>query len=328
MKKRKERITRYFDCKLFKSHKRITMEPKLEFIIGQRKDLPKIFTLIEKTGWGESFADIERAFEISPGGFLMLTSERTNELIGVAWVISYGETGFIGMVVVEPQYREQGIGQALMEEAIALLKSRGCKTIKLDAVQKAVSLYKRVKFKEELRSLRFYKEINEPEKLVKEINHKLNEKNRSRLIFNIKEHDIAQILQKDRRIFGGDREPLLIALWREYPEFSFIAQTKKGELAGYLFGTYQKGILKLRAGVANDRRTMSHLLKGAITVAIDRGGFKKINIGLPEINQTAISLLEELGFSQSNYSLRMFWGEQSNATIHPTIFAIGHPAKG
>ncbi|MBD3190918.1 MAG: GNAT family N-acetyltransferase [Candidatus Heimdallarchaeota archaeon] len=306
----------------------IKMEPKLEFLIGQQKDLHKIFSLIETTGWGESFADIKRAFDISPGGFLLLINEQTNELIGVAWIVSYGEIGFIGMVVVESKYRGKRIGQGIMEEAVALLKSKGCKTIKLDAVQKATSLYKRVGFKEELRSLRFYKEIKDQEKLIGQMDQKIKDQNSFKLVFNIKEHDIAPILQMDQTIFSGNRESLLIALWREYPDFSFIAQTKEGELAGYLFGTYQMGILKLRAGVAKDTPTITHLLKAAITVASERDDFQKISIGLPEINNEAIDILHELGFSQGNYSLRMFWGKKSKATIHPTIFAIGHPAKG
>ena len=60
--------------------------------------------------------------------------------------VSYGSIGFIGSLIVLPDYRNQGIGTALMKHAIECLENTGARALMLDAVQKAVPVYERLGF--------------------------------------------------------------------------------------------------------------------------------------------------------------------------------------
>ncbi|MCK5046683.1 MAG: hypothetical protein KAS22_08895, partial [Candidatus Heimdallarchaeota archaeon] len=108
----------------------------------------------------------------------------------------------------------------------------------------------------------------------------------------------------------------------------FITRDKDDSLAGYLFGTFQNGILKLRVGIANSFETSMDLVRAALETAKSKGEIQTIALGILENSKWGIKVLEELGFVQTSYSLRMYYGAKTPATTNPVIFAIGDPAKG
>lgn len=303
------------------------MIENLDFYKANLDDLISIFKIIEITGWGETIQDIERVLRNPNNKYITVVDRVTGEMVGITLAVSNGTIGFIGHVVVLPEFRGMGIGEELMIEAINHLQFCGCKTIKLDAVDKAKTLYERVGFSFELNSLRYQYEITKTNTLEKLILN-LNIYDQEFPVFNAKEDELADIFNADKEYFGADREALLQAFFNEYPELTFIIKNTNDFLAGYSFGSYQNGILKIRASISDSINTTVNLITAAISVLKDDKKLKSIKIGILENSKFGIQTLEELGFIKTSFSLRMYWGEKTSATTHPAIFAIGDPAKG
>jgi len=117
-------------------------------------------------------------------------------------------------------------------------------------------------------------------------------------------------------------------MFEDYPEFCFITRDTDEFLKGYLFGTYKAGILKLRAGISDTYETTINLLKAAILTFRDAKELQAIQLGVVENSNFGVKAMEFLGFEKTGFSLRMYWGEQTEKGINPAIFAIGDPAKG
>ncbi|NHJ40007.1 MAG: GNAT family N-acetyltransferase [Asgard group archaeon] len=299
----------------------------LDFYKANLNDLNNIFKIIDITGWGETIQDIQRVLKNPYNKYITVVDRESGEMIGITLAVSYGTTGFIGHVVVLPEYRGMGIGKELMIEAINHLKFNGCKTIKLDAVDKARSLYERVGFRFELNSLRYQFEITQTKTLDNLIN-KLNEYKLDFPVLEANDNDLEEILIADKEFFGANREALLISFFNDYPELTFIAKDMNNKLVGYCFGQYQNGILKIRIGIGDSIKTIVNLIKEAIITLKDKKAINFVKIGLLENSNFKPNILEDLGFIKTSFSLRMFWGEKTSSTTNPAIFAIGDPAKG
>jgi len=303
------------------------MVENLDFYIATREDFEDVYKLIDLTGWGESRDDIKRALVNPSNKYITIINNETAEMIGITLAASFGQIGVIGHVIVKPNYRDMGIGQELMNEAMKILQFQGCKTIKLDAVEEAKTLYERVGFIFELNSLRYKINIDGPTYLD-DLIAKTKKYEQKFPVFNCKEDDLAQIFEADKELFGGNRQDFLFSLFEDFPDFSFITRDKDDFLAGYLFGTFQNGVLKLRAGIADSFETTMDLIRAALITAKTKGENQTIALGILENSKWGIKALKELGFEQTSYSLRMYYGVKTPATTNPVIFAIGDPAKG
>jgi GNAT superfamily N-acetyltransferase len=70
--------------------------------------------------------------------------------VGTVTTRAYGRTlGWIGMMVVTPAARHQGVGRALMDMALRHLREAGIPTVKLDATPAGRPLYESLGFSAE-----------------------------------------------------------------------------------------------------------------------------------------------------------------------------------
>ena len=303
------------------------MPGNLEFFNGTMDDLDEIFQIIDLTGWGERKEDIRSVIKNPDNHYIVAMDEKSNQMIGIILAVSNGLFGYIAHVIVKPEYREMGIGQELMNEGITYLKYKGCQTIKLDAVLAAQSLYERVDFIPELKSLRLTLDLSK-KTLCNAYQKDRDKFEKKLLVHNTKEHDLSQILDADQELFGADRRNLLLTLFEQYPEYAFISQDKDDYLAGYLFGIFRDNCLLLKAGVCDSLETCASLIDAAIITATNKEELKYVKIGIVENSKYGIEVLDKLGFKQTSYSLRMYLGKKVETSINPALFAIGDPAKG
>jgi len=89
-------------------------------------------------------AEFEGFFAHDPHGCLVAEPPPT---AGICVATPYGRAGFIGELIVAPEWRGHGIGRHLMEGAIRHLHARGVQTVFLDGVPLAVPLYERLGFR-------------------------------------------------------------------------------------------------------------------------------------------------------------------------------------
>lgn len=103
-------------------------------------DIPSGMRLKEIAGWNQTVQDWERFLTASPGGCFV--AEFDGKVCGTATTISYEERfAWVGMVLVDPEFRGRGVGTKLLVRAIEHLDAGKISTIKLDATPLGKPLY-------------------------------------------------------------------------------------------------------------------------------------------------------------------------------------------
>jgi len=101
-------------------------------------DINFVVELTKREKWGYLPKDVKRCLELEPKGCFV--AEHDGKRVGHVFSISYGATGWIGLLIVRQSYRGRGIGTALMTAAKNYLRSLSVETIRLEAVPEAVAL--------------------------------------------------------------------------------------------------------------------------------------------------------------------------------------------
>src|SRR6266404_8815729 len=110
-----------------------------------RQDIAGGMRLKDLAGWNQTEADWERFLSSSPDGCFV--AEIDGRVIGTVTTIVYEDRfAWIGMVLVDPGFRNRGIGRALLQRAIEHLESRNLACIKLDATPQGKPVYEKVGF--------------------------------------------------------------------------------------------------------------------------------------------------------------------------------------
>jgi GNAT superfamily N-acetyltransferase len=104
------------------------------------QDIPGAMQLKEAAGWSQSSEDWARLLELEPEGCFV--DERDGIVAGTTTALCYdSDLAWIGMVLVAPEYRRQGIARGLMEFALDWLQQKRVRCVKLDATDQGRPLY-------------------------------------------------------------------------------------------------------------------------------------------------------------------------------------------
>jgi ribosomal protein S18 acetylase RimI-like enzyme len=79
--------------------------------------------------WNNPDKDIDRKVAVDPNGFLVALQDSV--LVGTVMAGYDGHRGWIQYMAVDPGAQRGGIGRALMDAAVGLLRERGCPKINL-----------------------------------------------------------------------------------------------------------------------------------------------------------------------------------------------------
>jgi GNAT superfamily N-acetyltransferase len=110
-------------------------------------DIPAAMKLKEAAGWNQTEDDWRRLLRLQPAGCFAAT--KNDELVGTTTTTTYkDQLAWIGMVLVDPQSRRQGVATRLMETALDYLRGKVA-TVKLDATAQGKPVYERFGFEEE-----------------------------------------------------------------------------------------------------------------------------------------------------------------------------------
>lgn len=220
-------------------------------------DIPAGMRLKDLAGWNQTPADWRCFLEGSPRGCFV--AEVDGKVVGTAATIVYEQRfAWIGMVLVDPEFRGRGIGTRLLRKTIEHLDGIGIGTMKLDATPAGRPIYQKLGFKDEYEIERWLLKRSVPEVEAKAGPHAVSD----------------AVLQLDREIFGADRGSLLRSLAAENPDFALVTE-QNGEIVGYTFG--RRGTLADHLGpwMARDEKTAAALLdeflrrSGRETVFVD-----------------------------------------------------------
>jgi len=135
--------------------------------------------------------------------------EDSNNVVGTAATICYeNRFAWIGMVLVDPEYRKQGIGTQLLNKTIEHLDHIKHFTIKLDATPLGKPLYTKLGFISEFEIERWT--LKRPATF----NHTVV------TTAPLTECQESELFRLDRELFGADRSFLLRSLCKQAPELA------------------------------------------------------------------------------------------------------------
>lgn len=269
-----------------------------------RSDLDFAHGLSRLAGWNQTPRDWERFLSLGPEGCFL--AEKDGQPAGTATTTSYGSAlAWIGMVLVHPDFRRQGIGTTLLEGAIHHLREeKGIACVRLDATPEGRPLYEGLGFRAEWGLRRWVREA------TGELFHPETQAT----------GELSEIhLALDRAVFGADRKELLQSLAVGSIRSHFSADgsfgfCREGERASYLGPV-------TAASTESGLELARELVNAAPT---DRPLFWD----LPDPNTEATALAERLGFQPARVLTRMWLGEAALPCDPMRMFGIAEPGLG
>lgn len=260
--------------------------------IMTEQDVPDGMRLNTLSGWNQTAADWNRFLDNSPRGCFVM--EHDGKVVGTATTICYeNRFAWIGMVLVDPEYRKQGIGTELLRKTIVYLADAHIVTMKLDATPLGRPLYTKLGFVDEYEIERWI--LKRPSGIVLTTP--------SAMCAPLSEVQMEQILRLDKELFGADRSFLLRSLFDETPEFA-MAVWEDGLPQGYAFGRCGLFADHLGPWMAKSRAAAGKVLQGFLT----KSSRETVIADCMKSNSIAVELLGACGFDPSRPLTRMVRG--------------------
>ena len=270
-------------------------------------DIPSAMRLKEAAGWNQTEADWRRLLLLEPNG--CFAALRDDRLVGTTTTTTYDQLAWIGMVLVDPQHRRQGIAAKLMSVALDYLNGK-VETIKLDATALGQPVYEKFGF--------------EVESTVERWTGTANSTGRETENQTVLEPDeISDLLDLDLLAFSADRSELIERLIDDSYVSPVLMRAEDGALSGYALA--RSGTKKTYVGpvVANDPRVIQTLLDRMLGQLSSRDVY--IDINKECISNTGV--LSERGFAKERELIRMVKGGPDRKTS-PLVVAIAGPEVG
>jgi ribosomal protein S18 acetylase RimI-like enzyme len=273
-------------------------------------DLGFVFHLVRVADWDNTREDLERLLSYEPAGCFI--AEVGGKPVGMVTTTSYGKLGWIGCLIVEPEMRGKGISTALMRQAIEYLRRKGVETIRLDAVQKAVSLYRRLGFVEECRSLRF---------------QGMGARYAAPDVRPMEQSHLEDVFDLDVRCFGADRSRVLRRVFQDFPKLCFVSYID-GKIAGYVMARRAAAGGKIGPWIGRRDEPGLGRAESLLRAALNAFDTYAVSVGVLEDNRVSQEILRRYGFREAPWSVRMRLGPDRYGGDPQGIFAIGAAAKG
>jgi ribosomal protein S18 acetylase RimI-like enzyme len=259
-----------------------------------------------REGWTSTSDDFAVHLAHDPEGCFVATVG--GKLAGMVTTTCYRETGWIGNLIVPPEYRGRRLGSALMERAIAWLESRGMRTLRLEADPLGIGIYRRLGFVDEYTSPRFRLD---PGYLTK-----------SPSVARLVVGDIPAVASFDAPNFGDDRSRLLaMLLGRARAAFRVPHQ---GSMAGYVLVLGGARGLRVGPWVAEEPQAAGELLAAVVSFARDQTA----TLAVPGPNRLCQEMVRRAGFRETPSSLRMVRGAAAGCGKPENVYALANGAVG
>lgn len=262
--------------------------------------------LMDMVGWGMTPGDYSRMLRFSPEGLFIGSIDGVD--LGMVASVNYGDIAWIGNLVVLPESRGKGVGAALMKKSIEYLTDDGAKSIRLDGVQLAVPLYRRLGFKDEYWSLRYTGVATSHESSGTQ---------------PMTEGDLKTVGDFDQSIFMDSRHEVIKYTHQKNPELAFTAWDGD-KLVGYIMAKHGKTNIKIGPWQSKDPKIAEELLFSVMNQVEGSDMW----VGLPEGNKNGVAILEKHGFTPLQSSLRMCYGDCSKVEKVEFVYGLGGPDKG
>ena len=260
-------------------------------------------------GWNPGVSDIDAFWATDPKGFFGCYLEE--ELIAGGSIVSYGGNfGFMGLFIVKPKYRDQGIGNRLwyLRRDILLDRLNDGASIGMDGVVPMQSFYEKGGFRIVFRDER-YQRVGEAFAIHS-------------AVAGIEPAEWHKISGYDRLCFGFNRLSFLKE-WLKMPESKAFSYTVRGEVKGYAVLRKAQTGFKIGPLFADEPSVGEELYKACLNAAQGAPTF----IDIPVTNAAAVDLVNRYKAQYVFECARMYYGKapdiDMNRVYGITTFELG-----
>jgi ribosomal protein S18 acetylase RimI-like enzyme len=263
-------------------------------------------------------ADLERILELrsivrwsaDPSAFDLLRGVRDarwavaeapdGDLAGMVGAVPLGDIGVLCHLAVHDGYRGLGLGVLLSSWAVAYLRSRGAKTLRLYSTRLAEGLYRSLGF-EEVTPRTVYRLEEGPRRL--RVPDQVDGHRVETLTFG----DLPELYGVDLWSYGADRSALLFATLRLHPGRGLVVRDSTGRIKGYLIRSARGRATRIGPFLASTPDVASLLLARALSAT----GGTPVQVTVPGPARChSHALLQEFGFEGTKDRMRMELGEK------------------
>ena len=257
-------------------------------------------------GWNPGLHDAECFYVADPGGFFL--GELHGQPIGCISAIAYDETfGFIGLYIVKPEFRGQGFGLQLWNEAMRYLGSRN---VGLDGVVAQQHNYRKSGFQLAYRNIRCQ-------------GSRFSESPTLSNMVHLSALPFENVVTFDRAYFPAPRREFLNH-WIHQPDARAVGIIgHSGKLAGY--GVIRTCRIGFKVGplFAKDEQIAESLLLSLAEYASGAPVF----LDIPEVNPAAVALAKRYNMESVFETARMYTHGEPALPLHQifgvTTFELG-----
>ena len=268
-------------------------------------DVAAAMQLKDAAGWNQTEDDWGRLLLLEPKG--CFAAIRDGRLVGTTTTTTYGdELAWIGMVLVDPQHRRQGIAAKLMSVALDYLNGK-VDTVKLDATALGQPVYEKFGFK--------------VESLIERWSGtgRLHGEEHPGVAGN----SLSELLALDRIAFNANRSKLIDVLIKESSVSPVLMRDANGALSGDAVARRGTRADYVGPVVAKDPQQVELLIDQVLSQLHDRSVYIDFN----KECTAGTSVLLERGFVKERDLIRMSCGRPSPKTS-PLVVAIAGPETG
>jgi len=271
-------------------------------------DIEAASQLATAEGWNQTNADWLRLLKHQPEG--CFGAYREGRLVGTVTTSIYArELAWVGMMLVDREWRGFGIGRKLMLTALEHAK-REVRTVKLDATPAGRTLYETLGFVPEAGIERWEKSGASPKADLHPT--------------RVEEAKIIEICKIDRLAFGADRAKMLELLLQQSSAEPLIVSNLDGSACGYAIARPGSRATYIGPTISTKPVQTSSLLDQMM----EHFSSQAIYVDFYKCSAAASGLLSEKGFTKQRDLTRMYWGMPSRAGLSPSIFSIAGPEIG
>lgn len=254
----------------------------------QLRDLEAAMRLKSEEGWNQTKEDWQLIFGDNPN--LCLVVVAADKVVGTVCAYSYQDKlAWIGMMLVDRNYRRRGLSKRLMREVIQRIGNK--QTIKLDATPAGQKVYEQLGFVKEYSLFRWVR----PKEALPVSERKINQ------VQEIDMLDFPEIISYDQKVFGVNRVKLLNHLFEKFPNGAFLVKDRN-QIIGYIFCRLGSKFLQLGPMIASTDIVAKALI--ARVLEVFEGHDLVLDLGVH--HASLYSWLESCGFAKQRELIRMY----------------------
>lgn len=277
----------------------------------QLSDIGSAMKLSGAEGWNQTEKDWNLL--IGDPENVCMVAECGKTIIGTTTAINYSnQVAWIGMVLVDKEYRGQGVSKSLLTNILKKLES--CKSVKLDATPAGQAVYKKFDFKDEYTIARM---VNSSMKNLPP------DDDNDILPEPIQLKHIKEITVPDEFIFGANRTQLIESLIKQYPGKAWLLK-RNNQITGFALGRDGNKYHQIGPVVASSITDAKIL----ITKALKQLTNQPIIVDVLSDKEDLLTWLNLIGFIKQRHFIRMYKKENPLPGIIGKQYLICGPEFG